>query len=50
MFKNVSKMHLKAILAEEGVQNIREKIAFEVKTLKRMAFAKYLKKRIEQTT
>ena len=38
-------MHLKAILAEEGVQNIGEKIAFEVKTLKRMAFAKYLKKK-----
>ena len=38
-------MHLKAILAEEGVQNIRGKIAFEVKTLKRMAFAKYLKKK-----
>ena len=33
-------MHLKAILAEEGVQNIREKFAFEVKTLKRMAFEK----------
>ena len=49
MSKKVSKMHLKAILAKEGDQNIREKIAFEVKTLKRMAFAKYLKI-IEKTT
>ena len=42
MSKKVAKMHLKTLLAEEGVQNIREKIAFE--DFERMPFAKYLKK------